>query len=115
MAPANPANGPDKRRAGKNGAYDHRFVQRGEKINPQSKENFSSSFLIRGVVILNIASGCTCESIRTTREAASADCAGEDIRVMVRYVGAIGNPPPSPSHKGYQQLSKSMLLLLLLL
>lgn len=64
MAPANPAMGPDKRRSGKSGAYDPRFVQRGEKINPQSKENFSSSFLIRGVVILNVASGITCEFVR---------------------------------------------------
>lgn len=55
------ANG-EKRRAGKHGAYDPRFVQRGERINPQHTENFSSSFLIRGVVILNIASGCTCKS-----------------------------------------------------
>lgn len=60
---SNPAAGTDKRRSGKQGAYDPRFVQRGEKINPQSKENFSSSFLIRGVVILNVASGFTCESV----------------------------------------------------
>lgn len=57
------AGGPtDKRRSGKHGAYDPRFVQRGEKINPQSKENFSSSFLIRGVVLLNVGSGVSCES-----------------------------------------------------
>eukprot|EP00752_Nemacystus_decipiens_P009510 g8501.t1 len=55
---SNPVPGKDKRRSGKQGAYDPRFVQRGEKINPQSKENFSSSFLIRGVVVLNVASGC---------------------------------------------------------
>lgn len=60
---SNPAAGKDKRRSGKQGAYDPRFVQRGEKINPQSKENFSSSFLIRGVVVLNVASGCACESL----------------------------------------------------
>ncbi len=59
---SNPATGTNKRGLGKHGAYDPRFVQRGEKINPQSKENFSSSFLIRGVVILNVASGCACES-----------------------------------------------------
>lgn len=53
--------GGEKRRSGKNGAYDPRFVQRGERINPQSTENFSSSFLIRGVVIINVASGCACE------------------------------------------------------
>ncbi|CAM9743211.1 unnamed protein product, partial [Ectocarpus fasciculatus] len=58
MAHSTPS-GTDKRRSGKGSAYDPRFVQRGEKINPQSKESFSSSFLIRGVVILNIASGCT--------------------------------------------------------
>lgn len=51
----------EKRRSGKHGAYDPRFVERGERINPQNKENFSSSFLIRGVVILNVASGVACE------------------------------------------------------
>ena len=51
----------EKRRSGKHGAFDSRFVQRGERINPQNKENFSSSFLIRGVVILNVASGVACE------------------------------------------------------
>ncbi|CAM9342279.1 unnamed protein product [Ascophyllum nodosum] len=48
----------EKRRAGKQGAsYDPRFVQRGERINPQTIETFSSSFLIRGIVLLNIGLG----------------------------------------------------------
>lgn len=68
MAHSTPASGTDKRRSGKHGAYDPRFVQRGEKINPQSKESFSSSFLIRGVVVLNVASGCTCECLPLTGE-----------------------------------------------
>lgn len=58
------AQGTEKRRgrAKGGGAYDPRFVNRADRINPQETENFSSSFLIRGVVILNIASGTACES-----------------------------------------------------
>ncbi|CAB1103980.1 GT2 [Ectocarpus sp. CCAP 1310/34] len=59
MAHSTSGSGPGRRRNGKPGAYDTRFVQSGEKINPQSTESFSSSFLIRGVVVLNVASGCT--------------------------------------------------------
>lgn len=56
------ANPGEKRRSrGKNGAYDPRFVSNHERINPQDTENFSSSFLIRGVVVLNVASGIGCE------------------------------------------------------
>lgn len=52
------ANPGEKRRGrGKNGAYDPRFVNRADRINPQETENFSSSFLIRGVVVLNVVAG----------------------------------------------------------
>lgn len=53
----------EKRRARGKGAYDPRFVSGRERINPQDTENFSSSFLIRGVVILNLASGVACEFV----------------------------------------------------
>lgn len=58
----------EKRRAGKHGvSYDPRFVQRGERINPQKTENFSSSFLIRGVVLLNVGSGIACKCRKQSR------------------------------------------------
>lgn len=60
---ANSAGNPGEKRRGrgKNGAYDPRFVNRADRINPQETENFSSSFLIRGVVVLNVAAGAACE------------------------------------------------------
>lgn len=88
------AAGTSKRGLGKQGAYDPRFVQRGEKINPQSKENFSSSFLIRGVVILNVASGIACECRRLP---------GERFRVIDLFSTLPESDVASPQVQGFER------------